>query len=157
MQFCWILSYEYLKKNYESILSESLLDKGKIKERHGYIMMNGHFDTQLGKVTIDHEVIATYAGSVAVECFGIVGMAAINVKDGLVKLLKRDYLTHGINVVVDENNKITIDFHVIVSYGVSITTVTDNLIETLKYKVESFTGMEIEKINIYVEGVRVID
>ena len=126
-------------------------------ERHGYIMMNGHFDTQLGKVTIDHEVIATYAGSVAVECFGIVGMAAINVKDGLVKLLKRDYLTHGINVVVDENNKITIDFHVIVSYGVSITTVTDNLIETLKYKVESFTGMEIEKINIYVEGVRVID
>ena len=126
-------------------------------ERHGYIMMNGQMDTQLGKVTIDHEVIATYAGSVAVECFGIVGMAAINVKDGLVKLLKRDYLTHGINVTVDENNKITIDFHVIVSYGVSISTVTDNLIETVKYKVESFTGMEIEKINIYVEGVRVID
>ena len=122
-----------------------------------YFMMNGHMDTRLGKVTIDHEVIATYAGSVAVECFGIVGMAAINVKDGLVKLLKRDYLTHGINVTVDENNKITIDFHVIVSYGVSIATVTDNLIETVKYKVESFTGMEIEKINIYVEGVRVID
>lgn len=120
-------------------------------------MMNGQMETQLGRVTIDHEVIATYAGSVAVECFGIVGMAAINVKDGLVKLLKRDYLTHGINVVVDENNKIIIDFHVIVSYGVSIATVTDNLIETLKYKVESFTGMEIEKINIYVEGVRVID
>ncbi len=120
-------------------------------------MMNGQFDTQLGRVTIDHEVISTYAGSVAVECFGIVGMAAINVKDGLVKLLKRDYLTHGINVVVDENNKITIDFHVIVSYGVSIATVSDNLIETVKYKVETFTGMEIEKINIYVEGVRVID
>ena len=120
-------------------------------------MMNGQMETKLGKVTIDHEVIATYAGSVAVECFGIVGMAAINVKDGLVKLLKRDYLTHGINVVVDENNRIIIDFHVIVSYGVSIATVTDNFIETLKYKVESFTGMEIEKINIYVEGVRVID
>ena len=127
------------------------------QERHGYIMMNGQMDTKLGRVTIDHEVIATYAGSVAVECFGIVGMAAVNVKDGLVKLLKRDYLTHGINVVVDENNRITIDFHVIVSYGVSIGTVTDNLIETVKYKVESFTGMEIEKINIYVEGVRVID
>ena len=27
----------------------------------------------------------------------------------------------------------------------------------VKYKVEAFTGMEIEKINIYVEGVRVID
>ena len=119
--------------------------------------MNGHMETQLGKVTIDPEVIATYAGSVAVECFGIVGMAAVNMKDGLVKLLKKDYLTHGINVVIDEENKITIDFHVIVSYGVSIITVSDNLIETVKYKVEAFTGMEIKKMNIYVEGVRVID
>ena len=84
-------------------------------------------------------------------------MAAVNMKDGLVKLLKRDYLTHGINVVVNADNKITIDFHVIISYGVSISTVSDNLIETVKYKVEEFTGMELEKINIFVEGVRVID
>ena len=119
--------------------------------------MKGQMDTEYGKILIDEDVIATYAGSVAVECFGIVGMAAVNMKDGLVKLLKRDYITHGINVTVNEDNKITIDFHVIVSYGVSIPTVTDNLIETVKYKVESFTGMELEKINIYVEGVRVID
>ena len=119
--------------------------------------MNGQMETQLGRVTIDSEVIATYAGSVAVECFGIVGMAAVNMKDGLVKLLKKDYLTHGINVSVDENNKIMIDFHVIVAYGVSISTVSDNLLETVKYKVEEFTGMEIRKMNIYVEGVRVID
>ncbi len=119
--------------------------------------MNGQMETRMGKVTVDQEVIATYAGSVAVECFGIVGMAAVNMKDGLVKLLKRDYLTHGINVTVREGNRITIDFHVIVSYGVSISTVTDNLIDTVRYKVEEFTGLEIEKINIYVEGVRVID
>ena len=112
--------------------------------------MNGHMDTQLGRVSIDPEVIATYAGSVAVECFGIVGMAAVNMKDGLVKLLKKDYLTHGINVAIDEDNKITIDFHVIVSYGVSISTVSDNLIETVRYKVEEFTGLEIKKINIYL-------
>ena len=54
--------------------------------------MNGQMETKLGKVTIDPEVIALYAGSVAVECFGIVGMAAVNMKDGLVKLLKKDYL-----------------------------------------------------------------
>ena len=119
--------------------------------------MNGQMETRLGRVTIDSEVIATYAGSVAVECFGIVGMAAVNMKDGLVKLLKKDYLTHGINVSIDENNKIMIDFHVIVAYGVSISTVSDNLLETVKYKVEEFTGMEIRKMNIYVEGVRVID
>ena len=50
-----------------------------------------------------------------------------------------------------------IDFHVIVSYGVSISTVSDNLIQNVKYKVEEFTGLEIKRINIFVEGVRVID
>ena len=119
--------------------------------------MKGRLENANGVVVIENEVIATYAGSVAVECFGIVGMAALNMKDGLVKLLKRDYLSHGINVEVDEENQITIDFHEIVSYGISISTVSDNLIDTVKYKVESFTGLKIKKINIYVEGVRVID
>ena len=111
---------------------------------------------KLGEVLIDTEVIARYAGSVAIECFGIVGMAAISMKDGLVKLLKKNSLTHGVNVTVD-NNRITIDFHVIVVYGVSISAVADNLIENVKYKVEKFTGIEVEKVNIFVEGVRVID
>ena len=119
--------------------------------------MKGQLDTQYGKILIDEDVIATYAGSVAVECFGIVGMAAVNMKDGLVKLLKKDYLNHGINVIINDENQITIDFHVIIAYGVSINTVSDNLIETVKYEVENFTGMTINKINIYVEGVRVID
>ncbi|MCI9612181.1 MAG: Asp23/Gls24 family envelope stress response protein [Eubacterium sp.] len=119
--------------------------------------MKGQFENEYGRVIIGSEVIATYAGSVAVECFGIVGMAAVNVKDGIVRLLKKDYLTHGINVVIEENNEITINFHVIISYGVSISTVTDNLISTVRYRVEEFTGMHIKKINIFVEGVRVID
>ena len=118
--------------------------------------MKGRMNTGMGEITINTDVIATYAGSVAVECFGIVGMAAVNMKDGLVKLLKRESLTHGINVTINDN-AIEIDFHVIVSYGVSISTVADNLIESVKYKVEEFTGMEVDKINIYVEGVRVID
>jgi len=118
--------------------------------------MNGILNNKLGKVSISSEVVAQYAGSTAVECFGIVGMAAVSMKDGLVKLLKRESLTHGINVDIKEN-KISIDFHVIVSYGVSISAVSDNLIESVKYRVEEFTGMEVEKINIFVEGVRVID
>ena len=118
--------------------------------------MKGRINNKLGFIQIDPEVIALYAGTTAVECFGIVGMAAVNMKDGLVRLLKRESLTHGINVSVKEN-AISIDFHVIVSYGVSISTVADNLIDSVKYKVEEFTGMTVEKINIFVEGVRVID
>ena len=106
--------------------------------------MKGRMDTELGSILIDTDVIATYAGSVAVECFGIVGMAAVNMKDGLVKLLKRESLKHGINVEINDN-KISLDFHVIVSYGVSISAVAENLFDSVKYKLEEFTGMEIEK------------
>ena len=119
--------------------------------------MKGSMSTDLGIITVSPEVIAKYAGTVAVECFGIVGMAAVNMKDGLVRLLKKDSLTHGIQVTISDDNRITIDFHVIVSYGVSISAVTDNLISNVKYKVEEFSGMPVDKINIYIEGVRVID
>ena len=118
--------------------------------------MKGRMETELGSILIDTDVIATYAGSVAVECFGIVGMATVSMKDGLVRLLKKDSLKNGIQVTV-EDNKISLDFHVIVAYGVSIAAVADNLINNVKYKVEAFTGMEIDKIDIYVEGVRAID
>lgn len=118
--------------------------------------MKGHMNTQMGEIMIDNEVIAKYAGSAAVECFGIVGMASVNVKDGLVRLLKKDSLSHGVNVVVEDNN-LTIDMHIIVAYGVSISAVTDNLISNVIYKVEEFTGMKVEKINVFVEGVRVLD
>ena len=120
-------------------------------------MKGSSMNTHMGNIFVDNDVIAQYAGSVAMECFGIVGMAGVNVKDGLVRLLKMDSMTRGITVSLNSNNKLNLDFHVIVAYGVSISAVTDNLIESVKYKVEEFTGIEIEKINIYVEGVRVID
>ena len=78
--------------------------------------MSVRMNNKLGSIVIDSNVVATYAGSVAVECFGIVGMASV-----------------------------------------SISAVAANLVENVKYKVESFTGMEVEKINIFVEGVKVID
>ena len=119
--------------------------------------MKGCMSTDLGIITIDPEVVAKYAGSVAVECFGIVGMAAVNVKDGLVHLLKRESLTRGIQVSITEDNHVTLSFHIIVAYGVSISAVSDNLISNVKYRVEEFSGMPVDKINIYIEGVRVID
>ena len=119
-------------------------------------MKETSMNTHMGNITIDNEVIAQYAGSVAMECFGVVGMAGINVKDGLVKLLKMDSMTRGINVSITKN-KLTLNFHVILAYCVSILAVSDNLISNVKYKVEEFTGIEVAKINIFVEGVRVID
>lgn len=118
--------------------------------------MKGHMSTSIGEIIIDNEVIARYAGSAAVECFGIVGMASVNMKDGLVKLLKKESISHGVSVEI-ENNNMNIGMHIIVAYGVSIAAVTENLISNVKYKVEEFTGLQVGTINVFVEGVRILD
>ena len=119
--------------------------------------MKGTIASKMGEIQITPDVIATYAGTTAIECFGIVGMAKVSVRDGgIARLLKRESLTKGINVTI-ENNEIKLDFHVIVAYGVSIQAVADNLIENVRYKVEEYTGMGVKDVRIFVEGVRVID
>lgn len=122
-------------------------------------MKSSSLDTHLGNIIIDSNVIMQYAGTVAVECFGIVGMANVNVKDGLVKILKINSadICRGIQVAFTEDGKLSLSFHIIVSYGVSIQAVVSNLIDSVKYKVEEFTGLEIGKINVIVEDVKVID
>ena len=114
--------------------------------------MQGQINTNLGNISIDSDVIAAYAGSVALGCTGIVGMASLDMRDGLMKLLKKDSITRGI-----EDNEICLGFHVIVAYGVNIPVVSQNLMDSVRYQVEEFTGMKIDRIDIFVEGVRVID
>lgn len=118
--------------------------------------MKGHFSTANGEIVIENEVIAKYAGITAIENFGIVGMASVNMKEGIVNLLKRDNVSKGVNVIV-EDNRLTIEFHIIVAYGVSIAAVTENLISNVRYKVEQFTGMKVDNICVYVEGVKNLD
>jgi len=119
-------------------------------------IMKGIVQSELGDIVISPDVIATYAGSVAVSSFGIVGMAAYSVKDGLFHMLRKDSLRYGINVRI-EDNKISLVIHCIVSYGVSIPAIADNVFDSVRYKVEKFTGMTVENIDIRVEGIRVID
>lgn len=116
--------------------------------------MVGQISNDLGNILIEKEVIAKVAGLSSIECYGIVGMAVINVTSGLAKLLKRESLTKGIGVTFVDNI-INIELHIIIEYGINITAVTDNIISTVHYKVEKFSGMKVGRINVFVEGVRV--
>ena len=119
-------------------------------------MSKGYINSELGNIEISLEAIAQYAGSQALECFGVVGMAAKSVSDGLMHLLKRESLSKGIEVIKTENGLI-VEFHIIVAYGLNVCTIAQNLMENVKYKVEEFTGLPVEKVNVIVEGVKVID
>jgi len=116
--------------------------------------MSAKLENQYGTVTIENEVIARIAGLTAVDCYGIVGMAAKNVKDDIFQLLKRESLTKGIRINLSED-KISIDMHIIVEYGTNITAIAENTISTVKYKVETICGIDVEQVNVFVEGVRV--
>lgn len=116
--------------------------------------MTPQINNEYGTIKIEDEVIARVAGIAAMECYGIVGMAAKNVKDGIVQLLKRESLTKGIHLSTN-NNSIYIDLHVIVEYGTNIVAIADTLISTIIYKVKEFIGLDVEKVNIFVVGVRV--
>ena len=110
-----------------------------------------------GRISIDTEVIAQYASHAALDCFGIVGMAEISMKDGIVRLLNGNVAKKGVNVIIDENDNLTIEFHIIVAYGVNIKTVVDNLISSVKYQLDDYMNIKVSTINVYVHGVKVID
>ena len=119
--------------------------------------MAGIIENKDGQILIDLKVIEEFAGHAAMDCFGIVGMSSINVKDSVAKILKGDSLRRGVSVQADREGNLIIFFHIIVAYGVSIRAVADNLCSTVKYQVEDFTGMRVRAINVFVDGVRVID
>lgn len=110
-------------------------------------------DLKKGIVDIEVDACAKCAGIVASNCYGVVGMAYRSKSDEFANLLKKDSLTKGIKVEA-EDGKLKIDMHVIVDYGVNITAVCESVIENVKYQINKVTGLEIEEVNVFVEGFR---
>ncbi|MBM6613667.1 Asp23/Gls24 family envelope stress response protein [Desemzia sp. RIT 804] len=112
--------------------------------------------TQYGLVDISNEVIATVVGGAATEIFGIVGMASKNqIRDNLNEILKKENYSKGV-IVRQEDNGVAVDVYIIVSYGTRISEVCRNVQEKVKYNLESMLGISANAVNIFVQGVRVI-
>ena len=111
--------------------------------------------SELGVIGIDNEVIARLAGTVAMECYGVVGMAARNIKDGLVGLLKLESLSKGVRMQTKDESELIIDLHIIVEYGTNIVAIAQTLMDNIRYKIEDTVGLKVHAVNIFIEGVRV--
>lgn len=116
--------------------------------------MSGKIMSQYGEITIDEHVLATIAGTAAMECYGLVGMATKNAAGGIVELLKREQSSKGVRITT-KDNLITVDLYIIVEFGTKISVVANNIIEKVKYNIENLTGMKVDKVNIHVQGIRV--
>ncbi len=109
---------------------------------------------ELGEIFISNNVVAEVAGAVAGKCYGVVGMAQRNAKDGLVSLLRPDSMTKGIGVSVVEDG-IVVDMHIIIEYGMNINSICKSIVNRVRYTIEKTIGLKVNKINVRVEGIRV--
>ena len=108
----------------------------------------------IGTVYITEDGMLKVAGYAALECYGIVAMSSKRAKDGLVQWLGRENLSKGIQIrMVDD--MLDVDLFIIVEYGISIAEVCKTIVDTVRYKLESMTGVKVRRVNISVEGVRV--
>ncbi|MGF7185692.1 putative alkaline shock family protein YloU [Desulfitispora alkaliphila] len=111
---------------------------------------------ELGHINVSESVIAMIAGHATVQCYGIVGMSSRKLKDGFAELLGREALAKGIYVNTSDDS-LTIEVHIIVSYGTKISEVAQNVMDRVKYDVEAMTGVTVEAVNVLVQGVRVTE
>ncbi|MBC7083998.1 MAG: Asp23/Gls24 family envelope stress response protein [Firmicutes bacterium] len=116
--------------------------------------MGKDVSTELGQITISDEVIALIAGMAATECYGLVGMASRNIQDGIAELLGMENLSRGVEVKL-AGDEVVIDLYIVVEYGTKITEVAHNVMDKVRYVVESMTGLKVARVNITVQGVRV--
>ena len=86
-------------------------------------------------------------------CYGITGMAARGLRDGVAELLRRESVDRGVEVIEVEGG-LAIDVYVIVQYGIRITEVAHNLQETVRFEVERAVNVPVVEVNVNVQGVR---
>jgi len=108
----------------------------------------------LGRIEVSPRVVASIAGHAANECYGIVGMAARGLRDGIAERLNRDNLHRGVEIEVREGG-ILIELYVIAQYGTRISEVAHNLMSAVKYTVERTLGLPVLAVNVNVQGIHV--
>jgi uncharacterized alkaline shock family protein YloU len=116
--------------------------------------MGKEMTNELGQINISDEVIGIIAGVAAMECYGLVGMANRNIQDGISELLRREQLNRGVDVHV-ESDGVVIELYIVVEYGTNISQVAHNVMDKVKYTVESLVGINVARVNVHIQGVRV--
>lgn len=115
--------------------------------------MSVNTNNAYGKISISDLAIAKVASHTAMESYGIVELVSRRFTDNLSVLLKKHGHGRGIKVTAS-GSRIYVDVYVIIKYGVSINAVAESLKEAIKYKVEGFTGMIVDTVNVNVIGVK---
>ena len=108
-----------------------------------------------GSVTVSAAVYTEIAGTAATNCFGVKGMAARSVQDGLFHLLRKESAGKGVRVEFHEDDTISIDLHIMVNHGVNLAAVGASIISEVRYVVTKCTGTEVRAVNVYIDSMMI--
>ncbi|MGH7612069.1 MAG: Asp23/Gls24 family envelope stress response protein [Candidatus Dormibacteria bacterium] len=106
-----------------------------------------------GSVEVAPKVVAMLAARAAADCYGVVGMSARGLRDGIAELLNRDNAERGIELRVEDGG-LGVDLYVVVDHGVRILEVAHNLMSAVAYSLEHHLGMHVIEVNVNVQGIR---
>lgn len=110
-------------------------------------------ETENGSVNVSTAVYTEIVGAAATNCFGVKGMAARSVRDGVYHLLRKESVGKGVHVEYHEDGAISIDLHIIVDNGVNLSAVGASIISEVRYVVTSTTGTPVRSVNVYVDSM----
>jgi uncharacterized alkaline shock family protein YloU len=109
----------------------------------------------IGNIFISHRAIASVAYHAVLSTYGVVGLTAKNIAEGLAQVIVKDP-TLGVDVSYD-GRSIKIDLYIIVEYGTRIKTVASSAAEVVNYQIENTIGLTVSEVNVHVRGIRVSD
>ena len=112
-------------------------------------------ENENGSVIVSTSVYTEIAGTAATNCFGIKGMAARSVADGVYHLLRKESAGKGVHVEFHEDGTISIDLHIMVNHGVNLSAVGASIISEVRYVVTKCTGTEVRDVNVYVDSMMI--
>ena len=112
-------------------------------------------DTENGSVNVSTSVYVDIAGTAASNCFGVKGMAARSVTDGVYHLLRKESMGKGVRVEFHEDDSISIDLHIMVDHGVNLNAVANSIISEVRYVVNQTTGTEVRAVNVYIDSMSI--
>ena len=108
-----------------------------------------------GSVNVSTSVYTDIAGTAASNCFGVKGMAARSVSDGVYHLLRKESASKGVRVEFHEDDTISIDLHIIVDNGVNLNSVGESIISRVRYEVHKYTGTQVRDVNVYIDSMMI--
>ena len=110
-------------------------------------------ENENGSVNVSTSVYTDIVGTAVINCFGVKGMAARSLSDGLYHLLRRESVGKGVHVQFNEDDTISIDLHISVDNNVNLNAVGASIISEVRYVVTNCTGTEVRAVNVYIDSM----